>query len=107
MINAINDSADQLTEEASHVVLHTLVGDSETNSIHLQGTISSTTIQILVDSGATLNFIQPKWLPLDTVKHFDVLVDNGDRMHYSGVYSGVTLHIDHTTFTFDLYVTPF
>lgn len=51
------------TGEAPPVALHALVGDGEATSIHLQGTIGSTNLQILVDSDATLNFIHPKWLP--------------------------------------------
>lgn len=52
-----------VTCEASPVALHALVSDDNPNSIHLQGTIGLVALQFLVDSGATLNFIQLKWIP--------------------------------------------
>lgn len=57
------EGADQVPEEALQVALHALVGDCVTNSIYLQGLIGSMAPQFLVDLGATLSFIHPKWLP--------------------------------------------
>lgn len=98
------------SSEASSVSLHALVGDSDTNSIHLQGTIVSMALQFLVDSRATLNFIHTKWIPclglsLNTTRNFTVLVGNDDRMRCSGVCQGVTILIAGSCFVADL--TPF
>lgn len=74
---------DKVTYKAFSVALHALVSDGTPNLIHLQGTIGSVALQVLLDSGATLNFIHPKWVPrldlvLNIAKHFDVVVANGD-----------------------------
>lgn len=50
--------------EATPVVLHAFIGDSNPHLLHLQGTIGDTILQVLVDSDATPNFIHPMWLPL-------------------------------------------
>lgn len=92
--------------------MHDLVGGSSPKSLKLQGTIGSHTLQILVDSGATLNFIHPKWIDvlnitLDTSKFFDIFIGNGQCMHCSSVCHEVNLRINSIVFVVNLFVTPF
>lgn len=98
-------------EEISSVQLsfHALTGLQAAQTICVTGWISQRQVQILVDGGSTLNFIQTQvaeslGLPQSPSPAFQVLVGNGEQLCSSQVCPGVCLEIQGHLFHVDLYL---
>ncbi|CAH9109958.1 unnamed protein product [Cuscuta epithymum] len=75
----------------------------------IQGQMGSKEIVILIDCGATHNFISPKIvqaanLPTLQIPEFEVTIGNGDIIRNNGKCEAVCLNIPQSTITQDFYV---
>ena len=81
-------------EELLEISLHVVTGTTTTRTMRVRGTIGTTPITILIDTGSTYNFLYQKMgerlaLPVDREKSLKVMVADGSRMSCIGVYKEV------------------
>ena len=74
--------------QCPHISLHALSGLSSSDTSRLYGTINQAHLTILIDSGSTHNFLQPRvaqflHLPTQATHPFRVLVGNGSVLDCS------------------------
>lgn len=111
----MNTSEIESEEESSltlTMLLFTPLFDSMLKSLQLQGTIAKSQVQILEDSGSTLNFICTNWvwkleLSVDISRSFDVVMGNKECMVCMGIYRKTLIYIESTKFKVDLNMVPF
>lgn len=89
--------------------LHTLSGLGRPRSLHLIGTIGHQQQRVLVDSGSTHNFIQPKvaqslLLETRSVTPFRVYVGNGDYLICRHMCPNVAVTLQQYEFIVDFHV---
>lgn len=94
-----------------HISLHALAGVSASDTFRLYGLISSARITILVDSGSTHNFVQPRVakflnLPMEDTMALRVMVGNGSVQHCEQLCPDTKVLIQGHTFTVTLCVLP-
>ncbi|XP_061347987.1 uncharacterized protein LOC133293436 [Gastrolobium bilobum] len=94
------------------ISLNALFGHRTSNSFRLTGSISSTTVQILIDGGSTHNFITPRMasylnLVMHAISPFNVHVGNGDILTCSASCSDIVLNMQSNSFVVDLFVLDF
>jgi len=95
--------------EASMISLHAFFGQWTPQTFRVIRAINGFNVQILVDSGATHNFIQTRvaqflQLPLQsTPSPLRVMVGNGEFLPCSNFFLNVTLHLAQNQFPIDLY----
>ncbi|WVY99793.1 hypothetical protein V8G54_025863 [Vigna mungo] len=103
------DSTTDPPLEAGLISLHALSGQWNPRTFRVTGSINWYNVQILVDSGATHNFIQTRvaqflQLPLEpTASPLQVMVRNGDFLPCSTFCSQAQLTLADHTFPIDLY----
>nr|GMD19110.1 dof zinc finger protein DOF4.5-like [Ipomoea batatas] len=91
--------------------LNSLAGPGNPRSLKLLGEVNGQKLQILIDSGSTHNFVQPKiaeQLQLHALKvtPFRVYVGNGDSLACSHSCKQVPLTLHGTEFLIDFFVLP-
>ncbi|XP_047952978.1 uncharacterized protein LOC125198733 [Salvia hispanica] len=110
--NEEEDSSPIYDEEVENgeptISLNALVGESRGKSMRMIGSIKNETIQLLVDSGSSLNFIHPQRaedlrLSVVHIPPIYVRVSNGDKMPCSLRFEGVNITIQGITFQTTLY----
>ncbi|KAL8171875.1 hypothetical protein V2J09_023679 [Rumex salicifolius] len=79
------EETDQANENVPEVYVHALTGSNALNTIKIQGLVKSKPIVILVDSGSTHNFLDPRvamevGFSLTEVAVMAVAVANGNKM---------------------------
>ena len=94
-----------------HVSLHAMAGVPATDTFRLYGFINKKHVTILIDSGSTHNFIQPRVakflnLPVKDTLPLMVMVGNGSVMTCSQLCSDTKLLIQDHTFTVTLRILP-
>lgn len=72
-----------------HLSLNALHGSMGTGTMRFKGNIQGVEIQILLDSGSSDNFLQPRIahclkLPIHSATKFPVLVGNGSKLNSKG-----------------------
>ncbi|WVZ16785.1 hypothetical protein V8G54_009767 [Vigna mungo] len=101
--------ADESPPEAGLISLHAFSGHWTPRTFRVTGSIQGYAVQILVDSGATHNFIQHRvaqflHLPTQpTPSPLRVMVGNGEFLPCSSFCPNVTLTLDTHEFSIDLY----
>ncbi|XP_077242128.1 uncharacterized protein LOC143882535 [Tasmannia lanceolata] len=91
------------------ITFHALMGLNVSKTLRLEGVIANHILQVLVDGGSTHNFIQERvakflGLPINHSPHFKVQVGNGQFLTCQGMCSNIQIHIQHHSFTTDLFV---
>ncbi|KAD7477170.1 hypothetical protein E3N88_00306 [Mikania micrantha] len=93
---AITD-ADHLDtqEDKADISFNALFGNSATKMMQLPGSIGSTGLRVLIDSGSTYNFISDLLvrnlnLPIQFVTPFGVKLGNGDIIRHNHKLQGIT-----------------
>nr|KYP75814.1 Retrotransposable element Tf2 [Cajanus cajan] len=100
---------DEVQQEAGLISLHAFSGHWTPRTFRVTGSIQGYAVQILVDSGATHNFIQSRvaqFLHLcskPTLSPLRVMVGNGEFLPCSSFCPQVQLSIDQQQFSVDLY----
>lgn len=94
-----------------HISLHAMAGVPATDTFRLYGVVNHARVTILVDSGSTHNFVQPR-----VVKFFNLLMEdmmllrvqmgNGSVLDCRQLCSSTTLLIQNHSFTVTLCVLP-
>ncbi|KAF3772009.1 hypothetical protein EJ110_NYTH56689 [Nymphaea thermarum] len=95
------------TEE---ILCHALTNNG-LNAMKVVGKINNKKVIVLLDTGSTHNFLNTNLAHLVEGKitpqsSFNVLVDNGEKMICNEVCKGVSLEMQKTPFTIDLYLLP-
>ncbi|KAI4305619.1 hypothetical protein L6164_028975 [Bauhinia variegata] len=98
------------TPDPDQFTLHTLLGNA-TIPFRVQAYIGKSPVLVLVDSGATQNFIQTRiakhlGLPTTPAKNFRVLVGSGAALPCSSMCRQTSLKIGAHQFLVDLYLLP-
>ena len=91
--------------------LHSLRGPSNPRTLRVLSQVGDQELQILIDDGATHNFIQPGMVEkfgfaLKPIAPFHISVGNGNKLTSQWRCSAVNLAIQGYPFTLDLYVLP-
>ena len=94
-----------------HVSLHAMAGVPATNTFRLYGFINKTRVTILIDSGSTHNFVQPRVakflnLPVEDTLPLRVMVGNGSVMTCNQLCLDTKLLIQDHAFTVTLHILP-
>ena len=84
----------QKEEDSPVISLHALFGTTGYNTMRMQGQIRNQLVNILIDSGSTHNFVDPKviknaGIKLQPVNSFTVTVANGDKLRVQQCCSGL------------------
>ncbi|XP_042016094.1 uncharacterized protein LOC121764074 [Salvia splendens] len=101
-------SEDELiTADLSH--LHALDGRGSSKPFIVPGTVGETAVRVLIDTGATLDFLHPRiaealQLDLSPIRPFRVLVGNGESLPCTHISRGTKLTIQGTLFLVDLHI---
>ncbi|WVZ24535.1 hypothetical protein V8G54_003079 [Vigna mungo] len=109
LVELDSDSTIDPPLEAGLISLHALSGQWNPRTFQVTGSINGYNVQILVDSGATHNFIQTHvaqflQLPLEPITSpLQVMVGNGDFLPCSTFCSQAQLTLADHTFPIDLY----
>ncbi|XP_047943164.1 uncharacterized protein LOC125190006 [Salvia hispanica] len=90
------------------ISLNALMGESRGKSMRMTGNLNGEILQLLIDSGSSLNFIHPRraeelQLPVTHIPQVFVRVANGERMPCSLRFEAVPITIQGITFQTDLY----
>ncbi|MCH81666.1 hypothetical protein A2U01_0002457 [Trifolium medium] len=101
--------ADPVAVDPAQLSFHALSGIQTAQTIRVLGQIEFNLVQVLVDGGSTLNFIQKRVVQSLGLKpnpspSLKVLVGNGEEILSSQVCQGVQLVIQGHMFEVDLYV---
>lgn len=93
------------------ISLHALAGGSGPRTMRLQAQITQHTVNVLVDTGSTHNFIHPNVagqlkLAVTPIPPFIVRVASGDRLECKEMYKRVPLNIRGFKFFTTLYALP-
>lgn len=102
-----DDAETPITADLSH--LHTLTGGSRARPFNVLGTIDTTTVSILIDTGSTHDFLHTRVaehlkLHLTPIRPFRVYVGNGASLICSHIARGTKLSIQGVFFDIDLHI---
>ncbi|XP_014499673.1 uncharacterized protein LOC106760763 [Vigna radiata var. radiata] len=94
-----------------HLSLNALKGAAGVGTMRFQGSLNGMTIQILLDSGSSDNFLQPRIahclrLPVEEMSSLQVLVGNGNAMLTEGVIKEIQVKVQGHTLTLPVYLLP-
>ncbi|KMZ68775.1 hypothetical protein ZOSMA_22G00650 [Zostera marina] len=107
ILTDVNDSPNQ----PSCVQQHSIIRNSVPCLLYFEGYIQGTKLDMLVGSGANLNFIRERHarelgLKIDAKKQFEVVMGNGNRIVCKRICSNVHLTISDSSFHVDFHVIP-
>ncbi|WVY91553.1 hypothetical protein V8G54_037067 [Vigna mungo] len=91
-----------------HVSFNALNGFSSLGTMRFHGSINGVTFQILLNSGSSNNFLQPRLahylkLPIEPISNFQVLVGNGNSLTVEGLVKDVKVTIQGHTIKLPVY----
>ncbi|WVZ26157.1 hypothetical protein V8G54_004701 [Vigna mungo] len=94
-----------------HLSLNAFKGAAGVGTMRFQGSLNGMTIQILLDSGSSDNFLQPRIahclkLPVEEMSSLHVLVGNGNAMSTEGVIKEIQVKVQGHTLTLPVYLLP-
>ncbi|XP_014499211.1 uncharacterized protein LOC106760262 [Vigna radiata var. radiata] len=94
-----------------HLSYNALKGASGLGTMKFQGLINGITVQVLVDSGSSDNFLQPRIthclkLPIEPISNFKVLVGNDNALVAEGLVKDLEVRIQGHSLTLLVYLLP-
>uniref|UniRef100_A0A803PSM5 RNA-directed DNA polymerase n=1 Tax=Cannabis sativa TaxID=3483 RepID=A0A803PSM5_CANSA len=97
-LSPAGDDIEGTKETLATLSLNSLVGISSAHTMKLAGKIGQQTVAVLIDSGATHNFIsreivEATGIPITQTNGYGILLGTGDRVKAEGVCSQVTLEL--------------
>lgn len=97
--------------EVSKISLYALTGETEPQTIRVQGKVNGVMLSILVDSGSTHNFVQSTVarklkLAVSPVKQFSVITGSGDELLCNKWCKDVKLAVQGTEIVVNLFILP-
>lgn len=104
-------TAQKMVLSADVSSLHSLAGQNNPRSLRVWGRFKEKQLIVLIDSGATHNFVQPSVverlkIPTQDIPPFHVYVGNGDTLTCTRLCPKVELNLQGVRFDIDLYVLP-
>lgn len=102
---------DTTADASHHLSFNALKGSSHIGNLRFQGSIQGTPLQILLDSGSSDNFLQPRLaqflrLPIEPTPNFRVLVGNGNSLTAEGYISNLVVQIQGNSLQLPVYLLP-
>ena len=99
----------QKEEDSPVISLHALFGTTGYNTMRMQGQIRNQLVNILIDSGSTHNFVDPKviknaGIKLQPVNSFTVTVANGDKLRVQQCCPGLCWEAQGLQLSIDFFV---
>ena len=100
------------TEEEEPIIsLHALTGSPNPQTMHVRGSLGKVGVTVLMDSGSTHSFINPKvvhrlkLIPKQTGR-MQVTVANGEKLICTGLCAGLLIWLQGEPFAIDFFVLP-
>ncbi|BAT97484.1 hypothetical protein VIGAN_09094100 [Vigna angularis var. angularis] len=92
-----------------HLSLNALKGAAGVGTMRFTGSLQGMTIQILLDSGSSDNFLQPRIahclkLPVEAMSSLQVMVGNGNAMSIEGVIKEIQVKLQGHTLKLPVYL---
>lgn len=105
------DSLLQILETEHHLSFNALNGAHSAGTLRFQGHIQGVQVQVLLDSGSSDNFLQPRIaqclkLPIQQAPQFQVLVGNGSTLTASGLIQDLPVTIQGHNLHLPVYLLP-
>jgi hypothetical protein len=99
------------TEIEHHLSFNVLKGSRGLGTLRFQGSIQGVEVQILLDSGSSDNFLQPRIanclkLPIQAAESFKVLVGNGHSLTAEGFVENLQVQVQGHTLQLPVYLLP-
>ena len=93
------------------IVYNALKGSSGLGTMKFSGTINDMVVQILLDSGSSDNFLQPRIanclkLPIEPASNFQVLVGNGNSLVAEGLVKQLEVMVQGHSLKLPVYLLP-
>nr|KYP57088.1 Retrovirus-related Pol polyprotein from transposon 17.6 [Cajanus cajan] len=106
-----NEQLDIVNSLEHHLSFNALKGSSGVGTMCFKGSINGIIIQVLLDSGSSDNFLQPRLasclkLPIEPAPNFQVLVGNGNSLIAEGFVSKLEVLIQGHTLQLPVYLLP-
>ncbi|XP_020233863.1 uncharacterized protein LOC109813966 [Cajanus cajan] len=94
-----------------HLSFNALKGSNGVGTMRFQGSIQGVSVQILLDSGSSDNFLQPRLanylkLPVEPISSFQVMVGNGNSLTVEGLIQELKVSVQGHTLTLPVYLLP-
>nr|KYP46454.1 Transposon Ty3-I Gag-Pol polyprotein [Cajanus cajan] len=94
-----------------HLSYNALNGSSGLGTMKFQGSINGVRVQILLDSGSSDNFLQPRIaqclkIPVEPIPNLQVLVGNGNSLVAEGLIRDLGVRIQGHTLKLPVYLLP-
>jgi len=94
-----------------HLSFNALKGSHGLATMRFKGAINGLPVQVLLDSGSSDNFLQPRIaaclkLPVEPIANFKVLVGNGSALVVEGLVNNVQVNIQNHTIQLPTYLLP-
>ena len=94
-----------------HLSYNALKGSSGLGTMKFQGSINGLGVEILLDSGSSDNFLQPRLaqclkLPVEPIPNLQVLVGNGNALTAEGLIQDLEVKIQGHTLKLPVYLLP-
>lgn len=104
-----NDNS--LTAHKHQLSFNALKGSHGLGTLRFQGSIQGIKLQILLDSGSSDNFLQPRIshclkLPVLPAENFSVLVGNGNYLTAEGYIPNLQVHVQGHVLQLPVYLLP-
>lgn len=107
------DATDEETQNTQdhHLSFNALNGSAGVGTLQFLGHIQGKPVQVLIDSGISDNFLQPRiakflQLPVEHASQFKVLVGNGQSLEVAGFVNNLQVSIQGHTITLPVYLLP-
>ncbi|XP_050915075.1 uncharacterized protein LOC127130039 [Lathyrus oleraceus] len=107
------DATDEETQNTQdhHLSFNALNGSGGVGTLRFLGHIQGKPVQVLIDSGSSDNFLQPRiakflQLPVEHASQFKVLVGNGQSLEVAGFVNNLQVSIQGHTITLLVYLLP-
>ncbi|XP_058751457.1 uncharacterized protein LOC131624517 [Vicia villosa] len=105
------DSLLQILETEHHLSFNALNGAQSAGTLRFQGQIQGIQVQVLLDSGSSDNFLQPRIaqclkLPIQQAPQFQILVGNGSTLTASGLIQDLPVTIQGHNLHLPVYLLP-
>ncbi|MCH79797.1 Ty3/gypsy retrotransposon protein, partial [Trifolium medium] len=110
------DPSEEVTETVSediqhHLSLNAMKGNCGMGTLRFTGTIDNIQVQVLVDSGSSDTYLQPRIaqflkIPIEATPSFQVLVGNGETLTVEGMVRELQLQVQGHELSIPAYLLP-
>ena len=110
-VMSVPDNTEPILPSEPHLSFNALKGSAGIGTMRFKGFINGLPVQILLDSGSSDNFLQPRIanclkLSVEPIPHFNVLVGNGSAMVVEGLIKRLEVTIQNHVIELPVYLLP-